>query len=187
MAGKPSIKPGDKFGRLTVIRLSAEARGSRVGWLCRCNCGAEAVMEAYRVKERGPRPCKCDRKKEAQAKRDAKARSIRAKRNAEKEARETKLYGKPEGTFAQTRAEAVQPQRLAKYRRLPEKIRAAVDEIVQRHVAVMLKYNISIASYDRLYQEAMEIALMDAENPPPPVERYEPFRAYTVYQSPKGA
>lgn len=187
MAGKPSIKRGDRFGRLTVIRMSADARGSRVGWLCRCDCGAESVMEAYRVKERGPKPCKCNRKKEAQAKRDAQAISAEAKRAAEKEERDTKLYGHPEREFGQIRAEAVQPQRLAKYRKLPEKIRHAVDEIVQRHVAVMRKYNISIASYDRLYQEAMEIAILDAKNPPPPVERYEPFRSYKVYQSPKGA
>ena len=187
MGMKPSIHPGDVFGRLTVIRQSADVRGSRLGWLCRCVCGDEQVMEAYRVKERGVRPCRCARKKEAQAKRDAAAVSAKAKKSAEKEARDAKLYGQPEREFGQTRAEAVQPQRLAKYRRLPPKIRAAVDEIVQRHVAVMKKYNISIASYDRLYQEAMEIAVMDAKNPPPHVERYEPFRSYKVYQAPKGA
>lgn len=187
MGMKPSIHPGDVFGRLTVIRQSADVRGSRLGWLCRCVCGDEQVMEAYRVKERGVRPCRCANKKLAQAKRDAAAASRQAKKSAEKEARDAKLYGQPEREFGQTRAEAVQPQRLAKYRRLPKKIRAAVDVIIQRHVAVMKKYNISIASYDRLYQEAMEIAQLDAENPPLPVERYEPFRSYKVYQSPKGA
>ena len=187
MGMKPSIHPGDVFGRLTVIRQSADVRGSRLGWLCRCVCGDEQVMEAYRVKERGVRPCRCARKKEAQAKRDAAAVSAKAKRSAEKEARDAKLYGRPEGEFGKIRAEAVQPARMAEYRRLPEAIRLAVDEIVNRHVAVMQRYNISVASYDQLYKEAMEIARIDAENPPPPVERYEPHRAYTVYQSPKGA
>src|SRR5574344_3132377 len=39
------IKPGDKFGRLTVIKrdLKNQVYG-RVSWLCKCECGNEVVV-----------------------------------------------------------------------------------------------------------------------------------------------
>lgn len=54
------IKPGDKFGRLTVIKrdLKNQVYG-RVSWLCKCECGNEVVVIGKNLKNGNTRSCGC--------------------------------------------------------------------------------------------------------------------------------
>ena len=54
---------GKKFGRLTVIEVTAE-RSSQgyVKWLCRCGCGNTCVIEGSNLRNGNSRSCGCSRK-----------------------------------------------------------------------------------------------------------------------------
>lgn len=45
------IKPGDKFGHLTVVeRAGVYEKSGAVLWRCRCDCGREKIAPGYRLK-----------------------------------------------------------------------------------------------------------------------------------------
>lgn len=62
----PAMRPaqrdiaGRRFGRMTALRPSGErsARGG-VMWLCRCDCGSEACVEAARLTSGNRKSCGC--------------------------------------------------------------------------------------------------------------------------------
>lgn len=48
-------QPGERFGRLVVVRLSGyrERAGARWAlWLCRCDCGGERLVESGRIHQK---------------------------------------------------------------------------------------------------------------------------------------
>ncbi len=49
---------GQRFGRLTVLR-PAENIGARTAWLCRCDCGREAVVTTGRLRAGRTVSCGC--------------------------------------------------------------------------------------------------------------------------------
>ena len=49
---------GQKFGKWTVIKR-AENIGRYVGWLCRCECGTERVVQANNLKSGKSTSCGC--------------------------------------------------------------------------------------------------------------------------------
>lgn len=46
MARAPADYTGQRFGALVAVRPASE----RLHWLCRCDCGAEVVLAAYRLR-----------------------------------------------------------------------------------------------------------------------------------------
>ena len=49
---------GQRFGKLTVL-APAENIGSRTAWLCRCDCGREAVVPTRRLRDGRRTSCGC--------------------------------------------------------------------------------------------------------------------------------
>ncbi len=49
---------GQRFGKLTVL-APAERIGHYTAWLCRCECGREAVVATRRLRNGGTRSCGC--------------------------------------------------------------------------------------------------------------------------------
>ena len=49
---------GQRFGRLTVL-APAERVGQYTAWLCRCDCGREAVVTTRRLRSGNTRSCGC--------------------------------------------------------------------------------------------------------------------------------
>ena len=49
---------GQRFGKLTVL-APAENVGSRTAWLCRCDCGQEAVVTTRRLRDGRRVSCGC--------------------------------------------------------------------------------------------------------------------------------
>ena len=49
---------GQRFGHLTVL-APAENIGSRTAWLCRCDCGREAVVRTNRLRSGHTGSCGC--------------------------------------------------------------------------------------------------------------------------------
>jgi len=58
-AGSPilELKPGQRFGRLTVISRVISGRSKH--WLCRCECGRERSLEVHYVVRGKIRSCGC--------------------------------------------------------------------------------------------------------------------------------
>ena len=50
---------GQRFGKLTVL-APAENVGPRTAWLCRCDCGNEAVVTTLRLRDGRRTSCGCD-------------------------------------------------------------------------------------------------------------------------------
>lgn len=50
---------GQRFGRLLVIRESGRAKGGRVTWLCKCDCGAETVVRRDNLRSGHVKSCGC--------------------------------------------------------------------------------------------------------------------------------
>lgn len=67
-----TVEPGEKFGRLTVIRLSHKKKHVYISgkteekeyYLCKCDCGKEKIVEknSLRNKKRGTKSCGCFQK-----------------------------------------------------------------------------------------------------------------------------
>jgi hypothetical protein len=57
--GKPLIDmTGKRYGRLTVLsRVPATLHGAK--WLCRCDCGKEAVVQGWKMRSAHTRSCGC--------------------------------------------------------------------------------------------------------------------------------
>ena len=51
---------GQRFGKLTVL-APAENIGSHTAWLCRCDCGQEAVIATRRLRAGRRISCGCDK------------------------------------------------------------------------------------------------------------------------------
>ena len=54
-----SIKPGDKFNRLTVIERYSPVGQKPVLWRCLCECGAETIVATDRLKGGHTKSCGC--------------------------------------------------------------------------------------------------------------------------------
>lgn len=63
---------GKRFGRLTVLRAEElekpEANGSKLGWLCRCDCGNERILPTRYLTSGGSKSCGCLLKETAKKK-----------------------------------------------------------------------------------------------------------------------
>jgi hypothetical protein len=57
----PRIKPGDRFGRLRVIRLSPIRKCKQRVWVCQCDCGDSKEILAENLKTGASRSCGCIR------------------------------------------------------------------------------------------------------------------------------
>lgn len=53
---------GEKFGRLTVTRESHRNKGSKLYYVCRCDCGTEKVVGAGNLKNGSTKSCGCFRR-----------------------------------------------------------------------------------------------------------------------------
>ena len=51
---------GRRFGKLTVLEPAANA-GTKTAWLCRCDCGKEAVVTTQRLRDGHRTSCGCDK------------------------------------------------------------------------------------------------------------------------------
>ena len=49
---------GQRFGKLTVV-APAENIGSRTAWICRCDCGKDAVVKTYHLRDGHTTSCGC--------------------------------------------------------------------------------------------------------------------------------
>ena len=49
---------GQRYGKLTVLK-PAENVGPRTAWLCRCDCGGQAVVLTYRLRSGHTSSCGC--------------------------------------------------------------------------------------------------------------------------------
>ena len=49
---------GQRYGRLTVLK-PVENIDSRTAWLCRCDCGAEAVVKTHHLRSGHTKSCGC--------------------------------------------------------------------------------------------------------------------------------
>lgn len=67
MKGRPKPAPGDRFNRLTLVKLVGSAEYGRIGnrvlrhptALWRCDCGAEKVIPVHRVVSGATKSCGC--------------------------------------------------------------------------------------------------------------------------------
>lgn len=50
---------GHRFSRLTVIRISHHDVRGQIHWLCRCDCGQEAIVNGYSLQSSYTRSCGC--------------------------------------------------------------------------------------------------------------------------------
>lgn len=50
---------GQRFGRLVALRRSENTPNNRVTWLCRCDCGTEKIVAAYRLRDDTTKSCGC--------------------------------------------------------------------------------------------------------------------------------
>lgn len=53
---------GQKFGKLTVIKISHTDIHSRKHWLCKCDCGNEKIINGSKLKSGTTKSCGCLRK-----------------------------------------------------------------------------------------------------------------------------
>ena len=73
---KKTIRPGQRFGRLTAIceaGSKVSARGTEKTWLCRCDCGREVIVRRQNLVNTNTRSCGClrSRKKKYSPKRNS--------------------------------------------------------------------------------------------------------------------
>jgi hypothetical protein len=56
---KPTVFPGDTFGRLTVIRQDGTKREKERAYLCRCECGETTTVAGYSLRSGNTKSCGC--------------------------------------------------------------------------------------------------------------------------------
>ena len=56
---KPNINPGQRFGRLTVLRDTHLRRDRNVVWACRCDCGKQKFVTTHALRMGCTRSCGC--------------------------------------------------------------------------------------------------------------------------------
>ncbi len=54
-----SLSSGMRFGRLTLLSDIGRSDDGSVLWRCRCDCGTEKVVKAYRLRNGNTRSCGC--------------------------------------------------------------------------------------------------------------------------------
>ena len=62
MAGRGDrkiLRPGDRFGRLVVVRRGQRSEEGYCWWVCRCDCGKEREYRGTRLRNGGARSCGC--------------------------------------------------------------------------------------------------------------------------------
>lgn len=52
-------RTGQRYGKLVVLELAPVAPGSKIRWLCRCDCGAEKMIRAECLSKGISRSCGC--------------------------------------------------------------------------------------------------------------------------------
>jgi len=50
---------GHKYGRLTVLEMAPRVKGKGVEWVCRCDCGKEAVVLSNSLRRGNTKSCGC--------------------------------------------------------------------------------------------------------------------------------
>lgn len=50
---------GQRFGRLVVIKRSANSKNGKARWLCKCDCGNEAIVYSTHLKKGATQSCGC--------------------------------------------------------------------------------------------------------------------------------
>ena len=56
---KHKVRPGDKYARLTVVRLNGHDGRGRAIWKCRCDCGATTASTAWQLYSGNKQSCGC--------------------------------------------------------------------------------------------------------------------------------
>jgi len=51
---------GQKFGKLTVIKMAGYARKHRIQWLCSCECGRNTIVEGAALRSGNTKSCGCN-------------------------------------------------------------------------------------------------------------------------------
>lgn len=64
MSGHVKDRTGQRFGRLTVVRLygiyhAPNARKSAAIWLCKCDCGTEIIARVDHLNDGSVKSCGC--------------------------------------------------------------------------------------------------------------------------------
>lgn len=53
---------GNRYGRLVVLRRAEERKSGRVCWVCKCDCGNEAIVSGESLRNGCTRSCGCLRR-----------------------------------------------------------------------------------------------------------------------------
>lgn len=62
------LKPGERFGKLSVIKRSDESKRGEIRWLCRCDCGAVRSYPGSELRTGRTVSCGCKKKIEPPSK-----------------------------------------------------------------------------------------------------------------------
>jgi len=57
--GKIKDLTGQRFGRLTVIKINGRTKDKSVTWLCRCDCGNETIVVGQNLSNGNTKSCGC--------------------------------------------------------------------------------------------------------------------------------
>lgn len=77
---------GERFGRLEVVRFVdtvAQARGRAARWFCRCDCGGEATVLGYLLRNGNTRSCGCINREMTTARNTKHGNARRAEKSVE--------------------------------------------------------------------------------------------------------
>jgi hypothetical protein len=86
---------GQKFGRLTVLKLSPKRNASRNAyWLCKCSCGNFTEVDSYQLRHGGIKSCGC-------LKREAAAKQIKSNPQTSKNIGNTRFFKDENGNDIQ--------------------------------------------------------------------------------------
>lgn len=58
---RADIKPGDRYGMLTVKEYAGIDKWNNRAWLCKCDCGREKILSSHALTKRGVKSCGCYR------------------------------------------------------------------------------------------------------------------------------
>lgn len=68
MPGRKEIAPGERYGRLTVIKFAGHSGKNRGAlWLCRCDCGTETLSRGTDLRSGKKKSCGCLQREIAKA------------------------------------------------------------------------------------------------------------------------
>lgn len=63
----PSVLPGEKYGRLTVVEFHSMTNANKRRYLCRCDCGTETVCVGGNLRSGNAKSCGCLQREKAAA------------------------------------------------------------------------------------------------------------------------